>query len=91
MLHARSVSGCGGQLVRLLAAAVRLYSMDATALLPAVSGLRPIPSDPPIALLGGTSGTLDAAAVRRCLLDPTATVLQPSSHWRCAGVCAFWR
>ena len=60
VLHARSVTGSGGQLVRLLAAAVRLYGMDAAALLPAVAGLRPLPGEHLPA-----AGGQDAATVRR--------------------------
>ena len=61
-------------MVRLLAAAVRLYNMDATALLPAVVGLRPVPGDPLIAS-GGAYGTQDATAVRRCPAIAAATLL----------------
>ena len=48
--------------MRLLAATVRLYAMDATALLPAVADLRPLPGESPIIALEGQS---DAVTVRR--------------------------
>jgi len=44
-------------------AKVRLYSMDATALLPALAGLRPLPGEAPIAAPPGP--LQDAAAIRR--------------------------
>ena len=62
MLHARSVTpGTGGQLVRLLAAAARLYAMDATGLLPALAGVRPLPGEAPLP----PPAAQDAAAIRR--------------------------
>ena len=62
MLHVRSlVPGSGVQLVRQLAAAYRMFSLESPALLPALSGLRPIPGEP----LPSSAGSQEATIVRR--------------------------
>ena len=59
----RSLAGGGGQLVRLLAAAYLLFSLECAALLPALAGLGPAPGEEAPSTAGPASQ--EATIVRR--------------------------